>query len=809
MAAGTPGQYREHESRRANQPPQIDGDLSDPAWQQAPATQSLIQTSPDPGKSASYETLIRILHDDQALYIGARCQDPEPQKIIARITRRDRWIESDWFRVDIDSRHDKRSGFFFNVNAAGVKQDGVLFDEYKNDIEWDGVWQAATKITDDGWQVEMRIPFHLLRFSVGDDVSFGINFLRYISRLNETGLWQYISPESGKWVSRFGSLSKLDLNRQPSRLEAAPYLASKISISSNDASQAETQPIEVGVDGKLSLDSNFMLTLTANPDFGQVEVDQVVLNLSTIETYYPEKRPFFLEDKTLFQVYHIGDGTPSAQLFYTRRIGRSPRLPSIGDNEEIVKNPQLTSIYGAAKLAGRTDGRFSIGLLQAVTSEEVARVQGADGIEYSKMAEPLTSFSVLRLRQGFWDHSALGLMATAVATPESGSAITGGTDLEMELFDQDYKLCLISQFSYLTKKRFEWHDDFTRAALDRDGPFGYGGEFNFHKVSGEHFVGAVGGSYRSPSLALNDIGYLSRQDVFSAWYWMQYRYIKPLGSLTKIQINTNGWLYRNTNMVNIGDGLNVNGWVSFRNNWNGGVYVEFSPANCDDRETRSQGRVLFCNARGRIYSSIWINSDQRKLLAASMIFGHNNTDHGHAIVAKLPIYVNPISNLQFELAPSYRWSDGIVRWLDTVEIASADRYLFGREHNQQWDITFRGTFTFTPEMTLQAYAQAFMATVDYGTKYEPGNFDGSRIELADLEIADDVVDDYDFTSANFNIGAVFRWEYLPGSLAYLVYTGAFGDSMESVEFRFNKVFQNLLAQTANHTVMLKLSYLWD
>ncbi|RME23154.1 MAG: hypothetical protein D6806_11735, partial [Deltaproteobacteria bacterium] len=687
------GQARSMGAARADPPPRIDGNGADPAWRAARPSRGMTQSYPNPGKPASLATEIRILYDDQALYVLARMYDPEPERILARITRRDRWIDSDWFEVDIDSRLDMRNGFFFAVNASGVQMDGLWFDENEQSTDWDGVWSSAVSIDKDGWLVEMRIPLHLLRFAAGPAVSFGIQFKRRIARLNEWDHWQYIPPDSGRWVSCFGRLEGLDLRSVGTyHLALAPYVALKRRFDPDASGDRATGSFDAGVDARLNLGSDFMLTMTVNPDFGQVEADQVVLNLSTIETYYPEKRPFFLEDMTLFQLPQFGDFNQS-QLFYTRRIGRAPREPELSEGEQLVSMPQTTRIYGAAKLAGNT-GRFSVGLLQAVTSAEYARVRLANGTTEDRLAEPLTSFSILRLRQGFLHHSAVGLMATAVATPHQGAAVTGGGDLQLELFRQEYQLSLKPLFSYLSPERVKWHDEFTQAAIARDGRFGYGGDLVFRKVSGEHVVGAVVASWRSPNLALNDLGFLDRPDVFTTGLWIQYRRLKPLGPVSRFFVNLNGWLWRNTSMLNLGDGMNVNGEVQFTNGWYAGVDVGFHPPRCDDRETRSEGRVALCMPEWLWDTGAWVGSDQRKWLAVMWGMGFDATEHGYNLHTRMEISLNPLPRLQLELLPGYTWETGRIRWIDTQQLGGGqERYLFGMRHIEYWDVTLRSTFT--------------------------------------------------------------------------------------------------------------------
>ncbi len=793
-------------STRTQTAPVIDGDLSDEVWQNASVTDHMTQSFPHPGKPASFPTEIRVLHDDEALYIGVHCADPEPDKILARVTRRDRNIESDQFEVDIDSRHQKRDAYFFIVNAAGVKIDGVWFSENEMDSDWDGVWESKTRITSTGWDLEIKIPLHLLRFKAGPDVTFGINFERHISRLNESDHWQYVPPESGRWVSVFGTLTKLDLLKRPLYLELAPFAVGKMTMDNGELFGDDSFPLDAGLDGKIGLGSDFMLTLTANPDFGQVEVDQVVLNLSTIETYFPEKRPFFLEDKTLFQQGNFGD-LPQAELFYTRRIGRQARYPELGDGEEFLGEPQPVRIYGAAKLAGNLD-RLSIGLLQAFTAPQSLKVKLPDGSEKMRLAEPLASYSIFRLKQGFWDHSAVGVMATAMATHDDGASVTGGTDLQMELLKGEYQLEFNTQMSYLSPNRFSWQDDFTKSALEKDGPFGFGTTLNLRRVSGKNFIGGVGGIYRSTNLALNDMGYMDRPDLFMAYAFLQYRHLKPMGFFNRFYINANGWLYRNTSMVNLGDGGNINGQAMLKNNWAFGADVGFHPGRCDDRETRSEGKVILCSTNFMADTGLWVASDQSKPFYVMANLDANTTDLGYFVGTQISFSLNPLAWLQLELVPGYFKSTGRVSWLDTTSGIDGQRFVFGDRHMEFWDITLRGTITFTTELTLQAYAQMFLAAVDYGDKWVSPVSPRGTLYLDELIKSENIEDGYDFSTASMNISCVLRWEYLPGSVAYLVYTGALGDSLGRPEFRFFRLLSGLDADS-HHVLMLKVSYFWN
>ncbi len=799
---------RSHPSLRTSNPPRIDGDLSDQAWQSAPPSTGFTQTTPYPGQPASFQTIIRVLHDDQALYIAAQCLDPEPAHILARITRRDRWIESDWFQVDIDSRHDRRTGFLFMVNAAGVQADGTLYEENLISYEWDGVWDSGVRINADGWSVEMRIPFRLLRFSSAGERVVGINFIRSLSRRLESAGWQYIPPESGLRVSRYGELTGLDIQNPPLQIEATPYLALRPSLQSQGANASGVRLFDAGADARIGLGSHFNLTLSANPDFGQVEVDEVVLNLSTMETYYPEKRPFFLEDHNNFAPPGANPEHPEAQLFYTRRIGRSPRTPDLQSGDELIQAPKVPRIYGAAKLVGRTKGRLSLGVLQAVTSREEGRVQTAELDELGRLSEPLTSFSIVRLQQGFWDHSLVGAMATAVTTPDHGQALTGGTDLEMELAGGKYKLTALSMLSYLSDDRFLWQDSFTETALRQDGNLGYGGKIKLDKTSGEHLVGGVSALFYSANLAINDLGYLDRADRMFLFGRLTHRRLKPWGPLRSYHIQLSGWVDRSSAWTDLGDGINLEGWVSLARGGSMGLWSFLAWPLCDDRETRTAGKVLLCGQDLRLRTGAWYHTDERGMLGYGFRTSFETTEHGRSLQAGGCLHFNPHSQVQLKLTANYRRSTGSLRWVDTETDITGDRYLFADQHFETWDLILRGTIMFSTNLSLQTFAQLFLAGIDHRTKFDQFLIDPAPIRVAELTPNPGIADLYDSAFGTLNLSVVLRWEYLPGSLAYLVYTGAYGRYDPQAEFRFGTALDRLVDTSGQHLLMLKLSYLF-
>ena len=804
MAEPHEGPVETHSASLCQTPPVIDGMLDEPAWQSAAALDALVQSHPQPGAAPSMKTVFRILYDDEALYVAVRCYDPEPQGIVARVARRDSEEASDWIRLEIDSRRDRTSGFFFQLNAAGVMLDGTLYDERQSSADWDGVWEAEARIDGQGWTAELRIPLKLLRFEAAEDVRFGLMVARHVSRINETMRWPHIPPDSGLWVSKFGLLQGLCLPERPLSLDLVPFALTRHAF--GNATEVGHAP-DVGIDAKLGLGGNFMLTLAVNPDFGQVEADPAVLNLSTLETYFPENRPFFLEDMDVFRRPYFGGGA-YAELFYSRRIGRAPRWPEADDDEEVARAPGVPAIYGAVKFAGRTSSRTSVALLQAVTSAESALFENPAGQRSNRLAEPSTSFSVLRIKQDFFDHSSAGLMATAVATPEHGTALTGGSDLRVELFGGDYHLLTTTFFSWLSAERFDWHDDFTQAALERDGAFGWGGDFAFSKDGGEYLVGATGVKVRSPSLALNDLGFQQRPDQVVPYFWIQHRRQKPLGPITRYYINAEGWLNRNSDWLSMGDGFNVNLFAMFDNAWSAWAWFNMDMARCDDRETRSAGEVVVCYEKPWIGGGAGLQTDPSDLISGSIDFFLHTNERGWGVMGSVSLRLNPHDQIQLALTPRYRRGTGLLNWLDTFDDDDGQRYLFAERQTEYWDVVVRASLTLTRDLSFQVYSQVFLAAVDNAAKVwaRPS---GGRIRAADLDPADGVADEYDGTFGSWNINAVLRWEYRPGSVIYLVYSSVLAGDWERADFRFGPVLNDLVDANADHVVLVKASYFWE
>ena len=423
----------------------IDGRLSEEVWATVPIVTDLVQRDPDEGKPATERTEIRVAYDDNALYIGARLFDSQADRIVRRRSRRDSAASSDLLRVYLDPHHDHKTGVMLTVSAAGSLADAWLSNDFESDASWDGVWDAAVTVDEGGWTVEMRVPFSQLRFSPGDRQTWGLNVSRFIQRANEEDWWVLVPKTDSRLVSGFGHLDGLDGIRPKNHLELLPYATVGLeragTVAVGDPFSRPNRPAGgAGLDLKWGMTSSFTMDGTINPDFGQVELDPAVVNLTAFETFYQEKRPFFIEGSQQFNTFgrnglplygRFGSTYPS--LWYSRRIGRSPRLTASG---EYIDQPASTTILGAAKVTGRTAGGWNMSVVDAVTARETAQVAVGD-TQSTMEVEPLSNYAALRASRDVAGRGAFGLIATGVnrslqsealqrTTP--GGAYTGGVD---------------------------------------------------------------------------------------------------------------------------------------------------------------------------------------------------------------------------------------------------------------------------------------------------------------------------------------------------------------------------------------------
>lgn len=729
---------RRFTATRIAKAPSIDGYLEPEIWQNLPVADSFVQRRPEAGKAATESTQVRLAYDDDAIYIAFTCFDSEPDKIIRRVCKRDTEGNSDFVEVDIDSYHDHRTGYTFVVNAAGIQEDDYRFDDDDADIDWNAVWQAETKITDFGWTAELKIPFSCLRFNKTDSAqTWGINFVRVIRRKNETTMWAPILPEHQGWISRLGHLEGIKISDGGRHIEILPYAVSSSQFAPKTMGNPDGRDYysNTGVDLKYGFMRRFNVTIDAaiNPDFGQVEVDPAVLNLSTYETFYPEKRPFFIEGNKYFET--------DFNLFYSRRIGRAPQYYP-ADASYYLDYPKSTTILGAMKIIGKSPDGWVFGAINALTDEEKVRYVDTAGANRTAIVERLADYNIVRLKKEFTGGSSVGLMSTAVYQGKSIPVYSGGIDWTYAIKDRSYT----------------WE---FQAVGSRDGGNGWGFNTKFSKNSGKHFRWAVGMEKESKQLDLNRLGYIRRANYQAGWAWLQYRLLDNPLIFREIYNNWNFWQSFNGQGNRLNHGINYNFWIIWPNNWGTAGGFELNAGTFDDRETRGGPLYRLPPSWG-----VWgnIDSDYSKILAFSGWFSTGTYRRGRYLSFGNQETFKPSDNISLTIGPSFDKSWNQYRWVGTQSDSLGENHVFGRLKTEMLNLNIRLLTTFSKKANVELYSQILLASGDYKDFVEL--IDPYRFGPLETAFAGNP----DFRSHSFIFNAIFTYEYLPGSNIYIVFT---------------------------------------
>ncbi|MBV9109961.1 MAG: carbohydrate binding family 9 domain-containing protein, partial [Gemmatimonadetes bacterium] len=595
----------------------VDGKLDEAAWASAPATGDFTQSWPKPGDPATEKTEVRVLYDDDALYVGVRAFDQHPDSIASQLARRDATgIYSDWIHLIVDSYHDRRSGFRFSVNPRGVQKDVLHSNDTNEDLNWDAVWEVATSIDSAGWTAEYRIPFSQLRFGPvprGTPRMWGLQVQREVARKSERDTWSPWTQNDGGYISREGELTGILDVPMPHRLEVMPYVSTRLTRSPPTGRTGDPfyshddVTISGGGDVKAGLPGGLTLTGTINPDFGQVEVDPAVVNLSAFETFFPEKRPFFVEGADIFgfgQV-RVGASYGFQQFFYSRRIGAPPHGYVA---QPYVDAPDQTTIVGAAKVSGKT-GPWSVGVLEAVTSEERARFATAAGVRGRAAAEPWTNFFVGRVRRdiGSDGNTVVGAMVTStnralgdtvLSTLLRSRANLAGIDFEHLWHQRQWSVSGYAAGSsiggergvitsaQLSSARYYQRPDADYLALDptRTTLAGYIAELALQRNGS--LYGSLDLKTVSPGFEINDIGFQGRTDYRSATLSGGYNSVREGKHFRSWNVGGGYNTAWNFGGDQIWSSLFGNAGAGFKNFWSAGVYGEIDPSVMDDRLTR-------------------------------------------------------------------------------------------------------------------------------------------------------------------------------------------------------------------------------
>jgi hypothetical protein len=841
---------------------EIDGRLDEPAWQGVPPTGDFRQLEPVEGALATERTELRIVFDDDALYVGARLYDSTAGGIVRRRSRRDVAADADGFSVFIDPNHDHLTAVEFRVTAAGVQRDVFIYNDVTEDPSWDAVWSSAVNIDAEGWSVEMRIPFSQLRFPRTERPTWGINAERLVFRKHEWSWLALVPRNESALASRMAHLEGLRDLRPTRHLELRPYVTARAEYIAperagdpfNDGSRLLGG---VGADAKYGIASNLTLDATINPDFGQVEVDPAVVNLSAFETFFEEKRPFFIEGSQTFANYGQSGASsnpayfrPDPILFYSRRIGRGPQGAMGADFSD---RPGATTIIGAAKLTGRTRGGWTLSSVDAVTAREQADI--VRGLTRSTVdVEPLTNYFAGRAFKELGARGGIGLIGTAtdrrfgtdaLAGSLVGHAWVGGVDghwfidrerqwvirgnLAGSHLRGDAAAILVVQRA---APRYFQRPDAPHVRLDPTATTlsGWMGDVALNRNSGNVIVNArLWGT--SPGFDTNDLGFVTQTDRAGGHGLVLFRKLTPGRVFRVRQLTVGKWWTWNYGRESQGDGEQAAMNLQFLNYWQLNTTLSNSRKTLDDKLTRG-GPTVIRPGIHQVATSLL--SDTRRQFGGQIGGTWALRDYGGWTRSlNAAIDYRPSSGVSVSIGPKFLDTRNVAQYLRTVLDPTAaatfgSRYVFGDLRQTEVSIESRVNVVLSPTVSLQAYIQPLVSVGDYGEIREftrPGTYefsaygaekgaltsepgegrftidpDGSG-PAASFQIADP-----DFNVKSLRLNGILRWEWNPGSTLYFVWTENRRNAEHPGDYSFGRDMADLLTAPADDVLMVKVSW---
>jgi hypothetical protein len=829
-------------------PPVIDGILNDSVWSSVDWGTNFVEVNPDENTLPSVQTKFKILYDQKHLYIALKAFDPDPSTITNRLSRRDGFV-GDRINVLIDSYHDLRTAFLFTVTAAGVRGDEFVTDNGKNfDDSWNPIWTTEAVIDDEGWSAEMKIPLSQLRFNSDSVQVWGLNVARNYFKKNELSAWDRIPVGSAGWVSEAGELHGLKNIDPQKQIEIQPFTVTKLDyyeaeidnpyLDGNDFS------FNAGLDAKFGITNDLTLDVTINPDFGQVEADPAAIALDGFEVFNRDQRPFFVENKNIFNYQFSGNRN---NLFFSRRIGRNPQLNPEISAGSFINKPKNTTILGAAKFSGKTKNGWSIGILESMTSKEFSTVNN-NGVISKQLAEPFTNYFVSRVQKDFNNNNTfLGGMFTSTNRSLNDneselrkSAYSAGVDFKHQWQNRAYYVDANMVVSHVkgSKESIKLTQEnlihlFNRVDAshlevdpNRTSLTGTGGRFDFGKVGGKHWNYNGGFTWVSPELELNDLGYLRSSDDITQFANIRYRIIKPARSFRNFSIQIGQFskydFEGNHNRMQ----YDLNTDIRFVNNWTIDLGGGYRPVNYSNSTLRG-------GPRWRISKTGWqyffIGSDNRKkfYFRTGAIISQWEDNESSLFKVKAELNYQPSNALNISLEPEYNSRPNKTQYITQVFYNEDNRYVLGTIDNQTFQASLRINYTLNPNLSIQYYGQPFVSRgvfkdIKYVTNPTATNLNDRFKLYSNNQISqnqgvyniDENIDgsnDYSFDNPNFSqvqfaSNLVIRWEYIPGSELFLVWSQGINSGLSSSNGLFEDFGTGILNQRPQNIFLLKVTY---
>ncbi len=844
----------------------IDGILSEKVWQRT-GFSKLLQQDPEQGKHPTQKSEIWVAYDDEAIYFAGMFYDTSPDSIMARLVRRDFvWGDpSDGCVLYLDSYRDKRNGYFFYVSAAGTLADGVLENDTKfTDISWDAVWEGVSKINSEGWSVEMKIPYSQLRFKEGDSQEWGINVERFISRRVETDMIAYTPRNESGFASRFPALIGIEGISPSPRFELLPYVTGKTSNVGNDPSNPFNSVQQflagAGLDLKAGLGNSLTFDGTINPDFGQVEVDPAIVNLTDVEYTFQEKRPFFTEGISIFRFGRGGSNNnvsfdwSEPSIFYSRRIGRAPQGSL--SNYDYADIPNGTHILGAGKISGRISKDWKIGMVHAITQREYAELY-IDGKRSKAEMEPLTYYGVLRAQRDYnAGHQGLGFLSTftnrffndpTLRNSINKDAIVVATD-GWAFLDNERTYVLTgwagvsrvsgnkNQMIELQKnsRHYFQRPDVTHINIDSSATTltGYGGRLTLNKNRGR-FTFNTALAFMSPKFEVNDLGFGSYSDKMNAHFFASYRWNEPTDFYQNTGISTATFLSYDFGGNKTAQGFRVGGYMTLPSFYGGNFNFTYNPETLNARLTR--GGPLTLNPIGRTLN-LNLNTDFRKwwVLNVGGSIRNGTAVESYSIFTNFEFKVIP--TLTLSVGPEFSKDNYQAQWIGVYADPEATktygkRYVFASFDQTMFAADIRVDWIISPNLSFQVYVQPLIASgkySDFKSLSKPKTFEFDRYGVNGTTLEQTIsstgetnyfldsdggssdngmtIRNPDFNYISLRGNAVLRWEYMPGSTIYLVWTQSRENLGSTGEFYFGQSMRHLFNIEPDNIFMLKITY---
>ena len=834
-------------SRLVTAKPVIDGKLDDECWKKGTWAGNFRQWIPKEGAKPTYPTEFNIQYDDKNLYVAIRAHDGEPKKILRQAGVRDEFV-GDMAGVNFDSYRDYRTGFEFTVTGWGQKIDLVLFNPDNWDTNWNAVWKVKTGLEDSAWVAEYEIPLSQLRYSRKDEQVWGMHVWRWISRLQEESDWEIQSKTGPGVLFNFGELHGIKGLKKSRRLEIMPYTLGdlktmKVEPGNPFTDKGRTWGGNAGLDAKIGISSNFTVDLTVNPDFGQVESDPSVMNLTAFETFYEEKRPFFLEGLTIFD-YKFDN----QNLFYSRRIGHAPSRPVSPNDNLFVNSPDKTSILSAIKLSGTTSNGLSVGLIQSVTANEFARLSDKDGNRSSVKVEPLTSYTVARIQKGYnAGNTVIGGMLTSTnrdiedknLESLSTNAYTGGLDLLTHWKDKEFYIDarLIGSFINGSKQSITALQESSARYYQRPGASylkfdttatalsGYGGRFIIGKGSKGLWRYSTGATWLSPGLELNDLGYMTTADEINQDNVISYLINQPVSIFSTYNISLEQFNTWNFNGEYLGSGANLSFTSVFKNQWSFAANQIYHTKTLDTKILRGGYDMIVPYT---ITSTGSLNTDQAKKITGGLVYSYQYTGNNSAISYQIEpgITYRPINNLKIGVTTNYINNHDRLQYITTSYNVPGNRYILGTINQKTLGMTFRVDLNLTPEFSIQYYGSPFVSIgkysqLKYVTNPRAGVYN-DRFEIyQDPVLSEGMYQLYDYNNGpridysvanpdfnfhQFRSNLVAKWEYRLGSFIYFVWSSERTENTSESNASVGESYKQIRSIFPNNIFLIKLNY---